>query len=69
MLIKEPKIRIKGVEGFEKSDRAIHFGINPTRGGRPPNERSMRAVIKTITELVLIEAENVFKDTLLKAQK
>lgn len=36
-----PKINIKRIYGLEfaKISMAIHFGINPERGGRPPKER------------------------------
>lgn len=51
--MREALVADRANSAFTKADIAIHFGINPDRGGSPPNESKATASrIATIGDLV-----------------
>lgn len=41
-------VAVMGISCFVSSCKINHFGINPVRGGRPPNDNNTRAAVVTI---------------------
>jgi hypothetical protein len=67
--MREPKIKKKGATIDEIVERVYSFGINPTNGGRPPKERSIKIRSITIEGLEFIVEDRVFTEIKLKNQK
>lgn len=48
---------------------AIHFGIKPAKGGKPPKERSIKEITKIVEGLKFDDEEKFFNEVILKTQK